>query len=37
MLRAIGRSDPSADGLDICAVGGSGPSVDIVLKRRVNL
>ena len=30
-------SDPSADGLDICGVGGSGPSVDIVLKRRVNL
>ena len=26
---------PSADGSDICAVGGSGPSVDIVLKMRV--
>ena len=60
MLRAIGRSDPSADGsdpsvdpptgrpsadgsdlsadgLDICTGGGSGPSVDIVLKRRVKL
>ena len=46
MLRAIGRSDPSADGrpvggstdgFDICAGGGSGPSVDIVSKRRETL
>ena len=51
MLRAIGRSDPSAngsdpsvdpptgrpsaDGLDIYAGGGSGPSVDIVLIKQL--